>query len=179
MHRLDVHQPLTTSLLHFGQGSRISQTFYSHRDNLDIVSICLRNPDRYQIPLQFVLSEGKQVVRSLDFNSANIDFQDCTKFQFPKVEDSANKTYQVEIISPKSTDPLSISPLILDVEAHTGTDYLGGVASLNDKDTGLDLHFKTFYHQSIQDTLVESLTQIPPRIPFICHYPDCHHVACL
>lgn len=147
MHRLDVHQPLTTTLLHFGQGSRISQTFYSHRDNLDIVSICLRNPDRYQIPLQFVLSENNQVVRNLDFNSANIDFQDCTKFQFPKVEDSANKTYQVEIISPQSTDPLQIRPLILDVEAHNG-----------------DLHFKTFYYQSIQDTLVESLTQIPPRI---------------
>ncbi|MFH1244006.1 MAG: hypothetical protein V1487_00320 [bacterium] len=149
MHRLDVHQPLTTSLLHFGQGSQISQTFYSTRNNLDIVSVCLRNPDRNQIsfPLQFVLSEGKQVVRSLDFSSANIDFQDCTKFQFPKIADSANKTYQVEIIAPKSTDPLQIRPLILDVEAHNG-----------------DLHFKTFYYQSIQDTFVESLQQIPPRI---------------
>ncbi len=144
--RLDNHQPLTSSVEKIPEGNSISQSFTSSRDNLNIVSICIRNPERGLIPLQFSLSENDREVRHIDFSSGNIDNEDCTKFQFSPILDSANHLYVARISSfPPDKDKLT--PTVLTIEKYGDT-----------------LHYKTFYYQSLKEAVAESFSQFPPRI---------------
>ncbi len=167
--RLDNHQPLTSHKLYFTKVNDLSQTFLSRRENLNIVSICLRNPDRTLIPLQFELTDEEGVtVRSLNFTGGNIDNSDCTKFQFEPVSDSKGKTYTAHIVvqlddslEPRTAEGLRSG---LYAEAHGGGDYLAGVAMLDGVATDYDLHFKTHYRQDIREILKESLSSLGSRL---------------
>lgn len=164
MHRLDVHQPRTSTQIPLVPGDVVTQTFFSRYPNLDIVSLCLRNPDRILQPLTFTLrSADGTVLRTLPISSGNIDNQDCTKFQFAPLTDSANQTFQATVLVATGSSVITPNLRPVSVEAYTGTDYLQGTASHNLQDTGLDLHFKTFYSQSMAAVIQESLAQIPPR----------------
>ncbi len=147
MHRLDAHQPLTSSRLALTPGNSISQVFYSHRDSLDTVSICLRNPDRVLLPLTFSLVDSHgTTLRTLPFSSGNIDNQDCTKFQFDPILSSAKASFTATIsVAPVDPKAFPIPPNIY-AESHEGT-----------------LHFKTFYYQSGSDVAKESFNQLFPR----------------
>lgn len=144
--RLDNHQPLTNSKIIIPEGSSISQTFIASRDNLNIVSICLRNPNRVNIPLSFSLLDNSQEVRHIDFSSGNIDGGDCTKFQFEPIENSANKQF-VTTINTYPPEKDALIPLVITVEKN------------ND-----DLHYKTYYHQNLKEVINESISQVWPRI---------------
>lgn len=169
MNRLDNHQPLSTHNIYFAKIDSISQTFISHRANLNIVSICLRNPNRLLIPLRFELyDDDGGVVRSLDFTGGNIDNFDCTKFQFDPISSSKDKKYTAQIHS--VIDPLldpqekaAVQSGIY-VESHGGGDYIGGNAYINGADSGYDLHFKTFYRQDIQTVFKESYMSFSYRV---------------
>lgn len=159
--RLDNHQPLQSSKLTFTKSSRIGQTFVSHRDNLNMVYICVRNTGRSLIPLRFELKsdEGK-VLRTLDFTGGNIDNDDCTRFQFEPVADSKNKIYKADIVAqldPK-LEPTEVALLRngVYVESHGGGDYKDGVAMVDGQPTELDLHFKTLYSQPLRDVIKEA-----------------------
>ncbi|MFH2085966.1 MAG: hypothetical protein ABII21_04250 [bacterium] len=144
--RLDAHQPLTTSVIPLSGGESVSQTFLSTHDNLGIVSICLRNFERAQIPLHFSLSENSSVIRSLDFSSANIDNTDCTRLSFEAVADSGGHTY---VASVSAGPPVkgSLNPAKLSVET-----------------SGAGLHFKTFYRQELGSVIRESFAQFIARL---------------
>lgn len=167
--RLDNHQPLTSHKLYFSKTDEISQSFLSHADSLNIISICLRNPDRTLIPLQFVLEdEAGTALRRLDFTGGNIDNTDCTKFQFEPVADSQDKRYSAHIVV--KIDP-GLEPRVqaglrsgLYAEAHGGGDYVDGTASENGLDSGYDLHFKTSYRQAWRDVVSESVAQFGRRL---------------
>ena len=146
MNRLDQHQPLTSVITRFYEGDTIAQTFVSNRDNLNTVSICIRNPDRALTPMTFKLSEGDTTVRTIEFSGGNIDNEDCTKFKFEKITDSQNKTYVATISSP-SVDKKVRSPATFSVEMHEGV-----------------MHFKTFYYQEVSQVIIESTTQFFTRL---------------
>lgn len=167
--RIDSHQPLTSHKFYFYRLFDLTQTFLSHRPNLNIVSICLRNPDRTLIPLQFMLKgEEGTTVRTLDFTGGNIDNADCTKFQFEPVKDSEGKKYSAHIVV--KLDP-TLEPRTaqgyrsgLYAEAHGGGDYLDGAALVDGVGTEYDLHFKTHYRQDMGEIVLESLTQLLTRL---------------
>lgn len=146
MNRLDQHQPLTSTVTIFYEGDSIAQIFPSNRNDLNTVSICIRNPARALTPMTFTLTEGDKVIRTIEFSGGNIDNEDCTKFKFDKIPDSQNKTY-VATISLRPGDKNIGIPPVFNVEMHEGV-----------------MHYKTFYYQSVKDTVAESLAQLPPRI---------------
>lgn len=145
MNRLDQHQPLTSTITRFYEGDTISQVFYSHRNDLNTVSICLRNEGRALTPMTFTLSVGDKVVRTLQFSGGNIDNEDCTKFKFDKIEDSQNKTYVAAITSPPA-DKQAQKPAVFSIEMHEGV-----------------MHFKTFYYQAVSAVAQESIAQLTSR----------------
>lgn len=167
--RLDNHQPLQSSKLTFTKSSRIGQTFSSHRDNLNMVYICVRNSGRSLIPLRFELKsdEGK-VLRTLDFTGGNIDNDDCTRFQFEPVADSKNKTYEADIVAQLDSklEPAEVALLRngVYIESHGGGDYKDGVAMVDGQPTQLDLHFKTLYSQPLKDVIKEAWQGLIARL---------------
>ena len=144
--RLDFHQPLTTTSPPLTAGTTVSQTFRANHNNLNIVSICLRNHERIDMPLRFSLSEAGHEVRFIDFSSHNIDNTDCTRFQFAPLTDSGGRTFTASIIALPTQTPALI-PLVVGVEKH-----------------GTDLHFKTHYYQSPIDAVKESWSQFVYRL---------------
>lgn len=143
--RIDIHQPQTSTVTKLMEGDSVSQSFVAGRDNLNIVSICLRNFERALIPLNFSLLENNLQIRSIDFSSGNIDNEDCTRFQFSPVLGSAHHSYVAKI---SSTEPGKdkLIPAVFTVEKYEG-----------------DLHYKTFYSQPLKEVVIESLSQLPPR----------------
>lgn len=169
--RLDNHQPLTVKNLTFAFASSISQTFYSRHNGVNRVDICLRNRDRVLLPLRFslYLAGSTTAIRTLDFSGGNIDNQDCTRFQFAPVADSADKEYRAEIaVLPPQSDVLPEDFMhtkdSLSIEANGGGDYPQGAAYLDNKVTEYDLHFKSYYEQSAGDAIRESLAQLGARL---------------
>jgi hypothetical protein len=144
--RLDIHQPRTSTVTQIQQGQSITQSFQSSRNNLNSVNICLRNPNRILIPLTFVLMQGEEVIRTLDFSSGNIDVEDCTRFKFVPVENSAGKTY-IAVIKTYPPAEGVLSPPTISVEKY---------------DT--DLHYKTFFYQPLKEVVQESLGQFYKRL---------------
>lgn len=146
--RLDQHQPLTTEIERVDLGSSLEETFLSRRSNLNIVSICIRNPDRLLVPIKFELWEKgiAQPVRTLDFSSGNIDATDCTRLQFEPLPTSENQTYTAKLqIGLLSLPPRT--PQFLTIEKHAG-----------------HLHYKTFYKQDLSSIIHESLFALPGRL---------------
>jgi len=144
--RIDVHQPLTSALIPLTAGETVSQTFVANHDNLNIVRICLRNPDRVQTSIRFSLLAEEQEIRGIDFNSSNIDNTDCTRLQFAPIPNSAGQTFVASImIYPREEASLPFTPIY--VEKY-----------------GQDLHFSTNYYQSLPSTLHESWTQFLHRL---------------
>lgn len=167
--RLDNHQPLSSASLSFAKANIITQTFLSHRDNLNAVSICLKNPSRSPIPLHFALADDtNSILRELNFTGGNIDNLDCTRFQFEPIPNSANRRYLASIslnldptLDPKEEVLLRYGLLI---QAHGGGDYLDGTASVDGIETPYDLHFKTFYFQPLKEVVAESSRQFGHRL---------------
>jgi len=169
MNRTDNHQPLSTHNLSFAKAESIGQTFVSHRPGLNIVSICLRNPNRLLTPLKFDLIDDQSIiVRSINFTAGNIDSFDCTKFQFDPIIGSAGKSYLAQI-----TPILDPSLILKDqeltksgiyIESHGGGDYLGGQALVNGQTTDYDLHFKTLYRQENLAIFKESYQDFFARV---------------
>ncbi len=145
--RQDQHQPFTNSALVLTSGGFVSQSITARANNLNIVSICLRNPNHVTMPLTFKLIENDQVIRTLDFSSANIDKDDCTKLKFVPVDNSENRTYIAKIESLTTESDSTILPSI--------------VVEKNDS----VLHYKTFYYQSTREVIIESITQFYNRLP--------------
>jgi hypothetical protein len=144
--RLDQHQPLTSQIIKFSEGESISEKIKATRNNLNTVSICIRNPQRELIPLTFTLTESTTQLRTLTFSSGNIENEDCTKFKFDPITDSQGKVYTTTIKSlPPSKDKLI--PTVLTVEKHEDI-----------------THYKTFYYQSTSEVIRESLTQFYYRL---------------
>lgn len=167
--RLDNHQPMTSQKLLFKTTDIIGQTFISHRSNLNIVSICLRDPLGTPTPLKFtLLDSSNKVIRSLNFNGANIENIDCTKFQFEPVAESKDQTYLVNISTEidSSLTPLEVASLKqgLYIEAYDGEDYKGGEAYVGGIVSPHDLHFKTFYRQDLKSVFKESLSSFLTRL---------------
>ena len=144
--RLDQHQPLTSEVVKFNEGESISQEINSTRNNLNTVSICVRNPQRELISLTFTLSEGGIAKRTINFSSGNIDNEDCTKFKFDPINDSQDKVY-LATISSLPPDKNKLIPTVLTIEKHEGI-----------------LHYKTFYYQSMNEVITESFTQFYNRL---------------
>ena len=169
--RLDNHQPLTVKNLSYAFANSMSQTFLSHHAGFNRVDICIRNRDRVLLPLRFSLYErGVQTpLRTINFSGGNIDNQDCTRFQFEPIPDSANKEYRAEIaVLPPPPDILPDDFLhqkdSLSIEVNGGGDYPQGEAYMDGKMTDYDLHFKSFYEQSMSDALRESVAQLGTRL---------------
>lgn len=161
MNRVDNHQPLSSHFIYFAKADAIGQTFVSHRPNLNIVSICLRNPSRLLTPFKFeLLDSSNQIIRTISFTGGNIDNFDCTKFQFDPVSDSSGKSYLAQISTDLAAglDPKEIESAKsgLYVESHPGGDYIGGNAYVDSVETLYDLHFKTLYRQEISSVFKES-----------------------
>ncbi len=164
LNRIDVHQPRTNFKLNYGQATTISQSFISHYNSLDIVSICVRNPRRILEPLQFNLYEAttsSQPVRTLLFSSGNINNQDCTRFQFQPISNSRNKFYVAEI---KRLKPNPKKPTSLYVETYDDDDYQEGTAYRDQQLVRKDLHFKTFYRQPLFQALTQAAHNFFNRI---------------
>jgi|GEM_PF-2443261 len=163
--RQDVHQALGSKRILFSRANIVSQSFVSSAPNLNIVSICLRNPDRTLTPFEFTLhiaTSSSQAIRTLEFTGGNIDNQDCTRFQFEPIPSSQGQLYVAQI-KPKlglEEDPRSNIYL----EANQGDDYLGGQAYTDDVPTSYDLHFKTSYRQDLKTVLSESFSNFISRI---------------
>lgn len=175
INRQDLHQPLTDTKLSFEQHSSISQSFTSNYDNLNIVSICVRNPERSLLPLEFTLHESTTSatpIRTLAFNGGNIDNQDCTRFQFDPVTDSAGKNYVAAIKAIKSEKEFSHSGMY--VESYGASDDIVGVGYLDNVPTKTDFHFKTSHREPLWVTVTQSLAQFWRRlgqdIPFFAFY---------
>ena len=159
--RLDNHQPLSSHPLSFTKVNVIKQTFVAHRNDLNMVYICLKNPARTLVPLRFTLTDDLGlVIRQLDFTGGNIDNFDCTRFQFEKIEDSADRKYFATIAT--NIDPAleakdeALLRYGLLIEAHGGGDYLEGTASVDGIEVPYDLHFKTLYYQPLKEVIRES-----------------------
>lgn len=165
INRTDAHQPLTNQKLPLTGHTSISQTFYSSENNLNIVSLCLRNPSRVLAPLEFSLHEATtsaKPIRTIPFSTGNIDNFDCTRFQFAPIGDSAGRSYAAQI---RPLESEALYPLIgVYVEAHNGQDYQAGDAYLDQAKTGYDLHFKTSYYQSLPAVAQESAAQFFRRL---------------
>jgi hypothetical protein len=144
--RLDQHQPITSTVVKLSEGESITQSIVSTHNNLNTVSICIRNLERGLIPMTFTLNEGDKPIRTLEFSSGNIDNADCTKFKFDPIIDSEHKTY-LATISSKPPDINKLIPTILTVEKH-----------------GDDLHYKTLYSQPLREAVRESFAQFYSRL---------------
>lgn len=165
INRQDLHQPLTDTKHLFEKHDSIAQTFTSNYDNLNIVSICIRNPERSLLPLEFTLHESTvsaEPVRTVAFSGGNIDNQDCTRFQFEPLEDSAGKSYVAQIKALKPEKEYSHSGMY--VEGYGADDYVNGTAYLDNTVTGTDFHFKTSHRENLWSTVGESVIQFGARI---------------
>lgn len=169
MNRLDNHQPLGDQKISFEGSHEISQLFTSNYQNLNAVSICIRNPSRLLTPIKFELKDVQgTVLRTIDFTGGNIDNSDCTRFQFDPVGDSGNQDYLASLTL-QIDDDLAIPEQQalksgLYIEAHAGTDYLAGNAYQAGLELPYDLHFKTFYRQETKAVISESATQFQARL---------------
>lgn len=165
--RIDNHQPLTTNRLRLDPGGVIAQSFYSSRDGLNIVSVCLRS-DHFLEPLEFTLHEStidSMAIRSISFNVANIDNFDCTKLQFDEINNSKDKQYFAAITRVKSEEEfLDSKPIPIYAEANSRNDYKSGSAYYDGVELAYDLHFKTHYKQDPGDTLEEVISDFSTRI---------------
>ena len=163
--RLDVHQPLTSTFIKFDSAREITQSFVSNRENLNIISVCLRSPTRNLAPFRFELwqQDPATLVREISFSGGNIDNSDCTKFQFQPIPDSHNKLYLFKIISTNNSED-NLARATMYVEAYDDANYLGGSESLDSSPLQLDLHFKTHFYQSFKVVLGESWSQFVARL---------------
>lgn len=165
--RLDVHQPQTNAYIKYDQAKVVAQSFVANRNNLNIVSLCIRNPARVLAPFRFELvhQQSGRTLRSIDFSGGNIDNMDCTKFQFDPITDSQNQTYELKIISPVDVEDETVLPRGgVYVEAFSDASYPYGTALLDGHPLDKDLHFKTFYFQSLSEVTKESYTQFFHRL---------------
>ena len=162
--RLDNHQPLTTSTISLETiNTKVSQTFKSSYNNLNIVYMCLRNPKSLTVPLEFRLYESTssgRIVRTLPFNTSNINNTDCTRLQFNPITDSKNKQYLAEV---EVMDTTGIRKELY-IETSSDKEYENGTAYVNDKKANIDLHFKTLYKQGNKEVIQESISQFLKRI---------------
>ncbi len=165
LNRLDVHQPLGSLRIPLSGHSSVSQSFVAGSDNLNIVSICVRNPARVIAPLEFRLHEATASaipIRSIPFSTANIAFQDCTRFQFEPVVGSAEKLYVASIYNLADE---KLSPLTeVYVEADRSHDYQDGQAYLNLSEKNYDLHFKTSFSEDLGSSLRGATAQFVHRL---------------
>lgn len=164
LNREDLHQPLTDTKIPFIGHSVMSQTFTSNHDNLNRVSICLRNPRRLLLPLRFELKEIEQqeVIRTIDFSGGNIAEEDCTRFQFEPVENSAGRQYIASIIA--VNEEIDSPHTGMYFEAYGGEDYVKGYAFVDEQEVTSDLHFKTAYRENIWTTVRTSLRDFVTRL---------------
>lgn len=167
--RLDNHQPLSSHTFPFTSATSISQSFVAHANNLDRVDICLRNPGRTLIPLRFILTNNHgQLVHALDFTGGNIDNDDCTRFQFAPLPDSAGQSYSATIMTNfakgEDLETKDLLRLGVYIEGHDGGDYWEGTASVDGLATDYDLHFKTFYQQNLNEVMRQSLHNLLIRL---------------
>lgn len=165
---VDVHQPLGDSRLPLSSAAPLAQSFLASAPDLNIVSLCLRNPSRSLAKLEFTLHEATtsaQPLRTISFTGGNIDNQDCTRFQFPPVPDSLHQTYLAQVrYLPEALDP-KLPPQPIYLEAHDGEDYQAGVAYLAGTPTAYDLHFRTNYYQPLSQTITSSVLHFLQRLP--------------
>ncbi len=167
--RIDNHQPLSSHKLFYQKTYSIGQVFIANRNNLNMVNICIRNPSRILLPLEFTLNDGiGQSVRKIKLDAGNIDNVDCTRMQFEPIEDSKGKKYTASITVLKDVDPdsklVELSKPSLFIEAHGGGDYLGGNAVVDGLESAYDLHFKTYYKQDLRSVIEESISTFGTRI---------------
>lgn len=164
INRTDVHQPLSDTRLYLDKYSAVSQTFTSTHNNMNIVSICIRNPNREMTPFEFAVYEGTSsaaAVRTLAFTGGNIDNQDCTRFQFEPIADSAGKSYVAEV---RATRPREEYPRVgIYVESYAGEDSVDGAAYQDTKMIAADLHMKTAYRERLTVTVTKSITEFFTR----------------
>lgn len=163
--RLDVHQPLTSTFIKFDSAKVVSQSFVSTRENLNIVSVCLRSPTRNLAPFRFELWQlsPPTLVREISFSGGNIDNSDCTKFQFDPIPESRQQSYLFKIISTDQAED-KLARATMYVEGYADNNYPNGTAMLDDFPLQLDLHFKTNYYQPLLSVFNESLSLFFSRL---------------
>lgn len=166
MNRQDVHQPLTDTKLLLDSATSVSQTFVSSYANLNIVSVCLRNPARLLSPLTFNLYEGDSStpIRKIDFSGGNVSEDDCTRLQFEPIADSFDQSYTFELTSAGFADPVNLKNSMYLEVAHD-SNYPDGTGYVDGDPIGMDTHFKTFYRQEIGEVFRESISQFVNRLP--------------
>lgn len=167
MNRQDVHQPQTDTLYLLDTAATVGQTFFSSRPELNIVSVCLRNPARQLTPITFKLydnSSRTEPLRTIEFNGGNVSEDDCTRLQFVPLTDSANKEYYLELSSPGFANPINPKNSMY-IEVASDYNYPGGTAYVDGVPLAADLHFKTYYRQDLAEVAQESVTQFGSRLP--------------
>lgn len=165
MNRQDVHQPATDTHLLLDGAKSVSQTFVSARDNLNIVSVCVRNPARLLSPLRFDLFVASKTdpIRTINFSGGNVSEDDCTKLQFAPVEDSGGKSYTFTLSSPSFAAPVPANSMYLEVASDDNYSY--GTAAIDGTPLHQDAHFMTYYRQDLGAVVEESLAQFVARLP--------------
>lgn len=166
MNRQDNHEPQTDTKQLLTTAHAVSQTFVSHTPNLNIVSICLRNPARLLAPITFSLKEegSSTTLRQIDFSGGNVSEDDCTRLQFAPIEDSAGRTYRATLTSNSFANQRNPADSMY-VEVASDNNYREGSAYIDGVPLGQDLHFKTFYRQSTRQVASESVSQFVHRLP--------------
>lgn len=167
--RIDSHQPLSSHKLSYLKSYSIGQKFVSNRDGLNMVNICIRNPSRVLLPLQFTLLDDAGIeLRQLNLDAGNIDNVDCTRIQFEPISDSKGKVYTSIITVMKDSEPdskyVELTKPSIFIEAHGGGDYLGGNAVVDGQESIYDLHFKTYYKQDLRSVIEESFSNFGVRL---------------
>lgn len=166
MNRQDVHQPLTDTRYLLDTANSVGQTFRSSHDDLNIVSVCLRNPARLLTPLTFELyEEGKEVpLRVIAFSGGNVSEDDCTRLQFEPISDSRGTNYTFSLVSDGFVNPISAKNSMY-MEVADDSNYQDGTALIDGAPIGMDTHFKTFYRQENREVVRESIDQFIHRLP--------------
>lgn len=87
------------------KGVVVLQSFTSEIDNLSGLGMSIKNPYfRNRKDLTLNILDGKQVIRTITINGANIPDGDLLKIQFDPVINSDNKKYSFELIASNTPD---------------------------------------------------------------------------
>lgn len=161
--KAELNQEARTGWVGLHQGQTIGQSFVGSADNLSGIKLFTRNPNlANREPIIFHLRESltsdKDLV-TLTFSGAIVGWDYALRIAFPPIGNSFGKSFNFFLESPTTEASQAI-----EFGYNQNNNYKNGEAFVNEKATGGDLFFVTFYKTNLGDFVASSINNLFSRV---------------
>lgn len=157
--KVELNQEARTGWVGLHQGQTIGQSFVGSADNLSGIKLFTRNPNlANREPITLHLKENPTAdkdLASVAFSGANVGWDYALRIQFAPIADSKGKSFYFFLESPTTEASQAI-----EFGYNQNNNYKNGEAFVNEKATGGDLFFITFYKTNLGDFVASSINNL-------------------